>query len=69
MTTGSRLPWEPSLDLLLDLKATERWVILMCQKKFTAGYYARGRGGGGVLRISSDGDDQMEAKVKTKKNR
>ena len=28
----------------------------------------RTRGGGGVLGISSDGDDRMEPKVKTQKN-
>ena len=27
-----------------------------------------GRGGGGVFRISSDGDDRMGAKIKTRKN-
>ena len=29
---------------------------------------AQGGGGGGVLGISSDGDDRMELKVKTQKN-
>ena len=30
--------------------------------------HCRGPGGGGVLRISSDGDDRMGAKIKTPKN-
>ena len=29
--------------------------------------WTRGQGGGGVLGISSDGDDRMEPKVKTQK--
>ena len=31
-------------------------------------FIARGGGGGGVVGISSDGDDGMEPKVKTQKN-
>lgn len=33
MTTGSTLPWEPSLGLLVDLKTTERWATLITVSK------------------------------------
>ena len=33
MNTGSRLPWVPSLDLLLHLKTSKRWAILITASK------------------------------------
>lgn len=43
-------------------------IILISSFLFLVGEGEGGVGPGGVLRISCDGDDQMDPKVKTQKN-